>query len=224
MAGRTRRLDGQKRRMTMTYGAFLLLFLVTPIAVLAGVLRRRLLLRRLMLPALALPLLALATGALGPHRRRLGPVDVCTGPHLGRAGGPCRRRSISFACSKRCPKRTRRGPARTGADRRVAEPRATPLPAQAPVAGCAIRLPREVPREGYVAAHTGWRRRQPKRVLAAGARDDRRTRPTSGRAGGAGQRAARAVLSGLASPPGPPICRRSTRPYGPAPRGWLGPR
>src|SRR5260370_25905516 len=85
MAGRTRRLDGQKRRMTMTYGAFLLLFLVTPIAVLAGVLRRRLLLRRFMLPALALPLLALATGALGPHRRRLGPVDVCTGPHLGRA-------------------------------------------------------------------------------------------------------------------------------------------
>jgi hypothetical protein len=53
--------------MTMTCGAFLLLFLATPIAVLAGVLRRRLLLRRFMLPAAVLPRLALAYTAPWDH-------------------------------------------------------------------------------------------------------------------------------------------------------------
>jgi lycopene cyclase domain-containing protein len=51
----------------MTYGVFLLLFLVAPIAVLAGVLRRRLLRRRFMLPAAALLLLALAYMAPWDH-------------------------------------------------------------------------------------------------------------------------------------------------------------
>jgi hypothetical protein len=202
MAGRTRRLDGQKRPMTMTYGAFLLLFLVTPIAVL----RRR---RAALPPAVA----ALHAARRGPAAARPvlapgttpPPSEACGRVHRAapgaRAGGPCRRRSTSFACSKRCPK-----------------PRTTPLPVQAPVAGCAIRLPRDFTRKGYVAAHTGWRLRH----AEAGARCWRLRRPAypsyqrpCGRSRTAHYTRA-SVWPGIS--PCPPICRRSSVTHGPAQR------